>query len=41
VLCKDVKDKAARDCPKVVALAAQWTAQALLARFADDQKKGL
>lgn len=35
VLCKDVREKLDGDCPKVVALAAQWTAEALLAQFAD------
>ncbi|MBN2139058.1 MAG: C_GCAxxG_C_C family protein [Sedimentisphaerales bacterium] len=35
VLCKDVKKKAGDDCPKVVARAAQWAAETLLAQFAD------
>jgi len=30
VLCKEVREKAKRDCPEVVGLAAQWTAQILL-----------
>lgn len=34
VLCKDVRPKAASDCPKVVGLAAQWTAEAILMQFA-------
>ena len=34
VLCKDVRQKAASDCPKVVGLAAQWTAEAILSEFA-------
>ena len=34
VLCKDVRPKAASDCPKVVGLAAQWTAEATLTEFA-------
>jgi len=33
VLCKDVREKAARDCPEVVGLAAKWTAQILLDEF--------
>jgi len=33
VLCKDVREKAKRDCPKVVGLAAKWTAQILLDEF--------
>jgi hypothetical protein len=38
VLCKDVRTKADRDCPKVVGHAAQWTAEVLLAQFADYQR---
>jgi C_GCAxxG_C_C family probable redox protein len=34
VLCRDIKPKAVGGCPKVVGLAAEWTAQALLAEFA-------
>jgi hypothetical protein len=34
VLCKDVRQKAGGDCPKVVGLAAQWTAEAILSEFA-------
>ena len=34
VLCKDVRKKVDGDCPKVVARAARWTTEALLARFA-------
>jgi hypothetical protein len=34
VLCKDVRPKAASDCPKVVGLAAQWTTEAVLSQFA-------
>lgn len=34
VLCKDVRPKAAGDCAKVVGLAAQWTAEAVLTQFA-------
>ncbi|NQT16632.1 MAG: C_GCAxxG_C_C family protein [Planctomycetes bacterium] len=33
VLCKDVREKAERDCPEVVGLAAKWTAQLLLDEF--------
>ncbi|MBN1852023.1 MAG: C_GCAxxG_C_C family protein [Pirellulales bacterium] len=33
VLCKDVREKANRDCPEVVGLAAKWTAQILLDEF--------
>jgi C_GCAxxG_C_C family probable redox protein len=33
VLCKEVREKAKRDCPEVVGLAAQWTAQILLDEF--------
>lgn len=33
VLCKDVRQKAERDCRHVVGLAAQWTAQILLDEF--------
>jgi len=38
VLCKDVRKKAGGDCPKVVARAAQWTTEALLAEFAGLRK---
>jgi len=34
ILCRDIKPKAVGGCPKVVGLAAEWTAQALLAEFA-------
>ena len=33
VLCKDMREKAERDCPEVVGLAAKWTAQILLDEF--------
>ena len=33
VLCKDVREKAKRDCPEVVGLTAKWTAQILLDEF--------
>jgi C_GCAxxG_C_C family probable redox protein len=33
VLCRDVKKGAEGDCPKVVARAAQWTAEVLLEQF--------
>ena len=33
VLCKDVREKAERDCPEVVGLAARWTAEILLDEF--------
>ncbi len=33
VLCKDVREKAQGDCPEVVGLAAQWTAQILMDEF--------
>jgi len=36
VLCEDVKKGAKADCPKVVARAARWTAEVLLAEFTDD-----
>jgi len=35
VLCKDVRREANGDCAEVVANAAQWTAEVLLAQFAD------
>ncbi len=35
VLCKDVRAAAERDCPKVVARAAKWTAEVLLREFTD------
>jgi len=41
VLCKDIRPKAASDCPKVVGLAAQWTAEAILSEFAGRQEQGL
>lgn len=34
VLCKDIKSKVPGECPKVVGLAAQWTAEAVLSQFA-------
>lgn len=37
VLCKDVRTKADRDCPRVVGHAAQWTAEVLVAQFTDYQ----
>jgi len=33
VLCKDVKEKAQRNCPEVVGTAARWTAEVLLRQF--------
>ena len=33
VLCKVVRERAGRDCPEVVGLAAKWTAQILLDEF--------
>jgi len=33
VLCRDVREGAGGDCPKVVARAARWTAEILLAEF--------
>jgi len=39
VLCRDIKPKAVGGCPKVVGLAAEWTAQALLAEFAGNGAK--
>lgn len=33
VLCKDVKEKAGRNCPEVVGKAAKWTAEVLLRQF--------
>ena len=41
VLCKDIKAKAPGDCPKVVGLAAQWTAEAILTQFASRKDGGL
>ena len=38
VLCKDVRKKVDGDCPKVVARAARWTTEALLAQFAGHEK---
>ena len=35
VLCRDVREGAERDCPKVVGLASQWVAEALLEEFTD------
>jgi hypothetical protein len=40
VLCKDIRPEAAGDCPKVVGLAAQWTAQAIVSEFADRKDTG-
>jgi hypothetical protein len=39
VLCRDVREKAQRDCPQVVANAAKWTAEALLGQFCNYQAK--
>jgi hypothetical protein len=36
VLCEDVRKGAKADCPKVVARAARWTGEVLLAEFTDD-----
>jgi len=33
VLCKDVREKANKDCPEVVGRAAIWTAEILLKQF--------
>jgi len=35
VLCKDVRTKANKDCPKVVGTAAKWAAEVLLKQFTD------
>jgi len=35
VLCKDVREKSAKDCPEVVARAAGWAAEAILAQFSN------
>jgi len=35
VVCKDVREKANRDCPEVVGKAAKWTAEIVLRQFAD------
>ena len=35
VLCKDVRTKANKDCPKVVGTAAKWTAEVLLRQFTE------
>ncbi len=40
VLCKDVRPTAAGDCPNVVGLAAQWTAEAVLSQFAGRKDTG-
>jgi len=37
VLCKEVREKANRECPRVVGLAAQWTAQILLDEFSNSR----
>jgi hypothetical protein len=33
VICKDVREKVAKNCAQVVAQAAGWTAEVLLKRF--------
>jgi hypothetical protein len=35
VLCKDVREKAAKNCPEVVARAAGWAAESILKQFSD------
>jgi C_GCAxxG_C_C family probable redox protein len=37
VLCRDVKKKMNRNCPKVVAMAAKWTAEVILRQFTNYQ----
>jgi len=39
VLCKDVREKANKDCPKVVGRAAMWTAQILLEQFTNYEQE--
>ena len=41
VLCKEVRQKAERDCPHVVGLAAQWTAHILLDEFSIHSADGI
>ena len=38
VLCKDVKEKAGKQCADVVAHASQWAAEAILEQFSENQK---
>jgi len=40
VLCKDVRKGAKSDCPKVVGLAARWTAEVLLSEFGEGTFSG-
>lgn len=39
VLCKDVREKANKDCPEVVGRAAMWTAEILLGQFTNYEQK--
>ncbi|MBN2270948.1 MAG: C_GCAxxG_C_C family protein [Sedimentisphaerales bacterium] len=39
VLCKDVREKANKDCPEVVGRAAMWTAEILLDQFTNYEQK--
>lgn len=39
VICEDIKKRMNRDCPEVVARAAQWTAEVLLTQFTAYQQK--
>jgi len=39
VLCKEVREKAKRDCPEVVGTAARWTAEAILKEFTNYSKE--
>jgi len=42
VLCKDVREKANKDCPEVVGRAAMWTAEILLEQFTNyEQEKDI
>jgi len=42
VLCKDVREKAKKDCPEVVGRAAMWTAEILLEQFTNyEQEKDI
>ena len=39
VLCKDVKEKAKRNCPEVVGKAARWTTETILRQFTNYSKE--
>lgn len=40
VLCKDVRNAGQGDCPKIVARASRWTAEAILNQFTNYRKDG-